>query len=257
MSDPFAQPTQYAAPAPPSAPPATQPTDPFAAQPVTTYAQPGYPTAQPAYAPTAPAGYPTAPPPPGQPASDPYGGQNGGQDDPFGGPAPQNLRPRIRDLEGRLLLIMPEKLERGVVSKTLKNKDASGNLVPVIQDRLTATVVVLAGPPVHYGGNPDARQTSQRKPHDKIAELPWRIKSMWIQNVGLISQCEIAMDNVERRARGVQLPPGSIFMVLGQLYQSEPTTNPEGSWLVHPPTDEEKAIARAWLRANPSDPFGK
>lgn len=249
MTDPFARPA-----APPIADPFGQPNQ-------TTYAPPVQPaqyppqTAQPVYAPPAPAGYPSTPPTPAQPASGAYSGQQTQPygDDPFGGPAPQTLRPRVRDLEGRLLLILPERLERGVVSKTLKNTDGS----PVIQDRLTASVVVLDGGPVHYGGSPDARQSSQRKPHDKVAEVPWKIRSMWIQNVGLISQSEIAMLNVERRNRGLSLEPGAVTMVLGRLYQSEPTTNPEGSWLVSQPTDEDKALARNWLRANPSDPFGK
>lgn len=249
MTNPFGQQAPYAAPPAPV-------TDPFGQPNQATYAPPVQPAQMPAVPPaTGPAspGYPAVPPGPAQAHS----GQYGGADDPFGGPAPQTLRPRVRDLEGRLLLILPERLERGVVSKTLKNKDASGNLVPVIQDKLTATVVVLDGGPVHYGGSPEALQSSQRKPHDKVAEVPWKIRSMWIQNVGLISQSEIAMLNVERRNRGLALEPGAVTMVLGRLYQSEPATNPQGSWLVSEPTDEDKALARAWLRANPSDPFGK
>lgn len=202
-------------------------------------------------------GYPGQPDPfgaqrPAQPAASPIPQQQPDGADPFGGPAPQALRPRIRDLEGRLLLIIPQKIQRGLISKNLKNPDGT----PVVQDRLTADVIVLDGGPVHYGGSPEALQTSQRKPHDKVADVPWRIPGMWINNVGLLSQTSEAMANVERQRSGATLPPGAVTMVLGRLYQADPVNQPQGSWLVSQPTDDEKALARGWLRANPRDPFG-
>jgi len=205
--------------------------------------------AQPAYAPPAPQGYPAVPASPPPATSAPHSGA----DDPFGGPAPQASRPRIRDLEGRTLLIIPQKIQRGLISRTLKDNNGQ----PVVQDRLTADIVVLApAEPVAYGGSPEALQTSQRRPHDKSATVPWFIQGMWISNVGLISQTSVAMANVERQRAGVTLPPGSITMVLGRLFQDDPKNQPQGSWLIDKPTDEEMALARAWLRANPRDPFG-
>jgi len=206
--------------------------------------------AQPAYAPPAPQGYPTTPaaPPPA------VSGQHGGADDPFGGPAPQANRPRVRDLEGRTLLIMPKSIKRGLISAILK--DDKGN--PVVQDRMTADVVVLApAEPVAYGGTPENPQASQRRPHDKSAAVPWFIPGMWISNDGLVSQSSIALANVLRAQSGATPEPGAVTMVLGRLYQAEPTQRGrQGSWLIDKPTDEEKALARAWLRAKPRDPFG-
>jgi hypothetical protein len=154
--------------------------------------------------------------------------------DPFSGPAPQAPRgPRLRDSYGRLLLLIPRKLE----------EDVPNLLQPgTTQDRMTADVVILDGGPISYGGTPE---TTPSIPHTKVAGVPFKTDRMFISSVGLISQCREAL---AKRAQG---KPG---MVLGRLtvgQQSKPGLQPP--WLLTPPTDADKAIGRAYLAT--VDPF--
>lgn len=183
---------------------------------------------------TAPAPTPTANPfagaaPAPTPAPDPFGGG-----DPFSGPAPQQARgPRLRDLYGRLLLLVPQKLEQGIPNRLQPG---------TTQDRMTADVIVLDGGLISYGGRPEA---TPPMPHDKTAAVPHRTPSMFISSAGLISQCREAL---ARRAQG---QPG---MVLGRLTTGnakEPGQN--APWLLTPPTEEDKQAARQYLAS--VDPF--
>jgi hypothetical protein len=205
MTNPFALDTP---PAPAAAPPA----NPFGA--------PGAPVAL-----TNPAGGATVPVPmPTSPAGE----------DPFAGPAPQQARgPRLRDLYGRLLLIVPHKLEEGV-----PNRLQAGTT----QDRMTADVIVLDGGPIAYGGRPEA---TPPVPHDKTANVPHKTTRQYISSVGLISQCR---DALAKRLRG---EPG---MVLGRLAVGESKEpGQQGPWLLTPPTEQDKVIARQYLAT--VDPF--
>lgn len=164
--------------------------------------------------------------------------------DPFGAPAPQSDRARVRDCAGRLLLIMPKKVETVRNSLDRKNPDAT-------QDRMTADIVILDGGPILYGGNPEARQNP--KAHDRTHDVPWKMTGSYVSNVGLVSQCRDALHE-HLRAKSGQ-PPKGPTMVLGRLYQGPAGENPEGPWLLAAPSDEDKALARSWLAANPRDPF--
>lgn len=218
MTNPFAypQPTAPAAPQPAPAPPPAAP----AANP---FGTPGQPVAL-----TNPTGGPTVPVPmntaPGT--------------DPFSAPAPQQPRgPRLRDIYGRLLLVIPHKLEEGLVSRTFRNPDGSA----VVNDRMTADIIVLDGGPIHYGGKPEAVPPM---PHDKVANPPHRTPRAFISAVGLISQCREAL---AKRQRG---EPG---MVLGRLGKGESNGKGEPPWLLAPFTPEDAQIARQYLST--VDPF--
>jgi hypothetical protein len=202
MTNPFAP--QAPASAPPAAP------NPFG---------PGVATAAPAqqYAPAAPA---------------PAGG------DPFGAPAPRADRPTMLCLPGRLLLVMPKRMEYNVPVKNPKPG------MPAQQDRLTADVIVLDGGTLHYGGDPGARPP---RPHTKTAEVPLRIEGMYISQKGLLSQTREAVDKLQSGQPGA--------MVLGRLGWGEAKPGENAPYLLMPFTEQDAQVARAWLAANPPTPF--
>jgi hypothetical protein len=241
------QPNPFEQGGPPQAPPA----NPFGGQPAAPLA-PAYPQQYPASAPPAP-GYPpqqqyapqappqAAPPFPGAVPSHTIGG------DPFRPPAPQVDRPRVQDLFGCLLLVMPKRIEYGITSR-FRNPDGSAQK----QDRMTADVVVLRGPdqsqtggtPTHvpYGGTPEGRG-NQYKPHDKWFAAPGKIDAMYISNKGLISQCREALEQTAAgRGQG---------MVLGVLDQGEAQGENAPPWLLRAFDESQAALARQWLGAHP------
>lgn len=169
--------------------------------------------------PTPPAVTPSAPLAPGE--------------DPFSGPAPRADRPRVRDMYGRLLLVIPHKLEEGIPNRLQPG---------TTQDRMTADVVVLDGGALPYGGRPEA---TPPVPHTKTAQVPLKVDRMFISQAGLISQSREAL---AKRLRG---QPG---MVLGRLAVGE-TSNPgqNAPYLLTPPTEEDKQLARKYLAS--VDPF--
>lgn len=217
MTNPFAQsaPTQAAPPPAPAGNPFANPGQPTV---VTPPAQGGAPIHTPAQAPV---GY-----------TPPAGG------DPFGQPAPRAERPRPTDLYGRLLLIIPKRLEEGVTSATLKNTDGSAQ----VQDRLTADVIVLDVSdtnPLDYGGSPEKMPPT---PHTKRATAPTRFVDMYLSGKGLISQ---SRDALAKRRRN---EPG---MVLGRLTKEAGQNKP---WLLAPYTEQDAALARQYLSTvNPFD----
>jgi len=175
---------------------------------------------------TAPA---TAPLPPTAPAPVTDDG------DPFSGPAPQEARgPRLREMYGRLLLIIPHKLEEGIPNRL----DPRGGT----QDRMTADVVILDGGSVSYGGKPEA---TPPKPHTKVAGTPHKNSRMFISAVGMISQC--------REALAKKIRSGQPGMVLGRLSVGEAKGDQNPPYMLTPPTDADKAVARAYLAT--VDPF--
>lgn len=215
MTNPFALAAPPAAPDQPRPPTAANP---FAAAP----AVPAAPTPVPAAVTT------------GAPVAGGYASGAGVTDDPFSAPAPQQPRgPRLRDLYGRLLLVVPTKLEQGV-----PNRLQPGST----QDRMTADVIVLDGGPIAFGGKPEAVPPV---PHDKTAQVPHKTPGMYISSSGLISQSREAL---AKRAQG---QPG---MVLGRLGVG--TKKEEGQsapWLLSVPTDADKTLARQYLAQ--VDPF--
>ncbi len=169
------------------------------------------------------------------PPSDPFAGAGAGGGDPFDAPAPQQPRgPRMRDLYGRLLLIVPHKLEEGVPNRLGKPGDT--------QDRMTADVIVLDGGPIHYGGAPEKIPAV---PHDKTAQVPHCTKRQFISNAGIISQCRVALAK--------KVTTGQPGMVLGRLGVGEAKGDNNAPYLLNPPTEQDKQIARNYLAT--VDPF--
>jgi len=161
-------------------------------------------------------------------------------EDPFANsdPSPQAPRsPRFRELYGRLIILVPKRLEKGLVSGRFKNPDGSA----VIQDRMTADLIVLDGGTIHYGGEPEKVPPIA---HDKTAEVPARWNDTFISFAGIISQCR---DALAARAAG---RPG---MVIGRLTKGTDSGKGNPPWLITPATDADKALGRQYLAT--VDPF--
>lgn len=161
-----------------------------------------------------------------------WGGANPNPDE-FAAPdAVGGIRPRLKDAGvGRLVLISPMKIERNVPNQLAK-PDENGKLPT--QDRMTADVVFLDGPPFMYGGDPDG-DNGQPKPHTMQATMPHEARSMWLSNVLLIQQCERSIGG---------------GMVLGRLIKgipSRPGNRPP--WKLDDPTEADKQVARDYLVA--------
>lgn len=107
--------------------------------------------------------------------------------------------PKIGDLQGRLLIVLPESLQRGLPSRFMGT-----NGQPQTVDRLTATVVVLDGGPLQWGGT----QPGSQRQH---AEVPYVIKGLWIQQTKLIEQLD---EPLRMRLNG---QPG---LALGRLWKT-------------------------------------
>jgi hypothetical protein len=185
--------------------------------------------AAPVAAPVAPVASPT--PVAAPVAPDPFGGG----EDPFSGPAPQRPRgPRMRELHGRLLLLRPLSVEK------VKQDQDDGTSKMV--DRMTTDVIVLDGTAIAYGGTPEKLPPV---PHNMTAPIPFKIDSMFISSVGIVSQCREAL---EARRQG---KPG---MVLGRLTTGQAKSDKHNPpYLLTPFNDADKAIARQYL--SQVDPF--
>jgi hypothetical protein len=135
---------------------------------------------------------------------------------------------------GRLLLIIPHKLEEGIPNRLGKAGD--------VQDRMTADVVILDGGTIAYGGAPEKIPAV---PHTKSAEVPLKSARMFISSAGIISQC--------RQALAKKVATGQPGMVLGRLSVGEAKGDQAPPYLLTPATDADKQLARQYL-AN-VDPF--
>lgn len=185
-----------------------------------------------------PSAAPAATAAPSAPAQRPV--QGGTDDDPFGGPAPRAPKgPRFREMHKRLLLILPKKLEEGVPNRLGEPGDT--------QDRMTADVIILDGDPIAYGGEPEK---VDGKPHDKVAQIPHKNTAMFVSYSGIVSQCREALENYKAKK-------GGKTMALGRLGLGEvPTNGGNRPWVLQDPTEQDRAIAREYLRKNPpADPF--
>lgn len=170
-----------------------------------------------------------------QPPANPYGAPSGGTD-PFDDPAPPRPRgPRLEEMSGRLLLVIPKGMDKG------KGTDDKGNATEY--DRMTADVIVLDGGPMAYGGKPTGRPPV---PHDKVGQIPWREVGMYITGKAIISQARDAWAKRQRNEPG---------MVVGRLGYGEQPADPkfQAPWVLEKATPADKDIARAYLAT--IDPF--
>lgn len=157
--------------------------------------------------------------------------------DPFDDPAPPRPKgPRLDDMYGRLLIVIPKGMDKAT------STDDDGKKTEY--DRMTADVIILDGPsPMPYGGQPNGRPPT---PHDRVAPIPHREVGMYISAKAIISQ---SRDAWAKRQAG---QPG---MVLGRLNYGEKPANPKMSapWVLDKATDADRVIARAYLAT--IDPF--
>lgn len=157
-----------------------------------------------------PGGYSTPPPP--------TASNGGGQ-------------PKFSDLQGRLLLILPERIERGLPSRFMNNG------VPQTQDRLTATVIVLDGGPLQWTPSRNGQPGQPR-----AEQVPYVIKGMWITQTKLIEQLSEALG--VRQAGG----PG---LALGRIWKAGQQQN--DPWLLAPPSPQDGALYDQYVSA--TNPF--
>lgn len=172
--------------------------------------------------------------PPVAPATNGAGAPVGS--DPFDDPAPPRPKgPRLDDMYGRLLIVIPKGMDKG------KSTETDGTVSTY--DRMSADVIVLDGQPMPYGGKPNGRPPT---PHDRVAPIPHREMAMYISAKAIISQAREAW---AKRQRG---EPG---MVLGRLAYGEQPSDPkfQAPWVLDRATDADRAIARAYLAT--IDPF--
>ena len=210
----------------------------------------------PAYAPPAPApaGNPYAQPP--APVGNPYAQPAAAPAPQYQGwpqnsaPAPTNLvaqpgkfnnppppsasgggaRPRLLDMYGRLLIILPEHIQRGLPSRFMNNGQ------PQLQDKLTATVIVLDsgdpnnGPKLAFGGEPE-KGPAGKGPHTQFVDVPYVVKGLWINQSKLIEQLE---ESLAQRLRG---EPG---LALGRLWKVGSAQN--DPWVLAPAQPADVAL---------------
>lgn len=113
--------------------------------------------------------------------------------------------PKVADLQGRLLIILPESIQRQIPSRFMNNG------VPSLQDKLTATVIVLDGGPLSWtpkqGGVMGQPRTEQ---------VPFVIKGLWIVQSKLIEQLEEPLAMRQR---------GEAGLALGRLWKTGPSNS--------------------------------
>lgn len=181
----------------------------------------------------APQGAPQGYAPPAQHAAPASTGDEFGNPDAVGGP-----RVKFADAgPGRLVLITPTRIERGVVNR-LAQPDASGQLPT--QDRMTAHVVFLDGPPFMYGGDPQG-ENGPPKPHTNQAVIPHEARNMFISNVLIVQQCEGSIPGAPGNPTGGK--------VLGRLVKGQPSKpGLRPPWKLDDPTEQDRQMARDYLR---------
>jgi hypothetical protein len=246
MTNPFMPQPQQAPPAQPQQPagnpyaPQPQPQqpqgNPYAPQPQQP-AQPQYaPPAQPQYT-QQPAQHAYAPQPQYAPQQQAPAGliARPGQ---FNAPPPPSASgasgmPKVSDLQGRLLIVLPETIQRAMPSRFTGPGGA-----PQTQDRLTATVIVLDG-----GNGPFTwtRAAQGQQPQTQTQGTPFVIKGLWIQQTKLIEQLEEAL---AMRLRG---EPG---ISLGRLWKTGPSNS--DPYVLASPNPQEVAEYDAYVsQVNP------
>lgn len=154
-------------------------------------------------------------------------------------PAPPSAgggaRPRLLDMYGRLLLVLPEHIQRNVPSRFVNNQGQ-----PQTQDKLTATIVVLDGGTLSFGGEPE-KGPAGKGAHTMSVDTPHVVKGLWINQSKLIEQLEEAL---AMRLRG---EPG---LALGRLWKVGTAQN--DPWVLAAPTAEDVAIYDAYVsQVNP------
>ena len=153
------------------------------------------------------------------------------ENDPFDDPGSGSAYPTLKQLKERLLIVIPQRLERG-----LPNTLNPGQT----RDRLTANVVVLDGDSIDKRIDDDDNEF----PFDEPLVPPFKLDDMYLSGAKLISETKHKLPHGEK-------PAG---MVLGRLTKLKPLkAGQKGAWSLVAASDADKAKAREYL-AN-VDPF--
>jgi len=151
--------------------------------------------------------------------------------DPFDDPGSSSTYPSFKQLRGRVLIVRPTKLEKG-----LPNTLQPGQT----RDRMTADVVVLDGDPITARLDDDDNET----PFDEPLVPPFKLEDMYISGNKLISECKGKLPAGDK-------PAG---LVIGELTKLPPLkAGQKGAWSLKAATDEQKALGRKYLAS--VDPF--
>lgn len=139
--------------------------------------------------------------------------------------------PRLQDMGGRLLLISPTKIERGVPND-LSDKPGA------VQDRLTCDIVILGNQPIAYGGKPE-----EGKPHTMQSVCPSEWPSKFVSGVLIVGQLE---DKLPERNGGV---PGFMLGVLERNPNPNAKPGRKLAWKLSDPTPAQIQEAQAFVAA--------
>jgi hypothetical protein len=159
-------------------------------------------------------------------AQDPFAGANGSPDgDPFDAPAEiPSEYPKLVDMWERLLMVQPTKYEQGIAS-SFRNQDGTVQL----QNRMTANVYVIDGGPV---GTFTVSSFS----------------AMYISNGRLV-------DQLMKAYKGQSMVLGRLDTKDGKAKTGTPKKAGAGNpWGFQDPTEEDKALARAYIAAGYRQP---
>lgn len=143
--------------------------------------------------------------------------------------------PSIGDLQGRLLIIMPESVRRNVPSKF-----AGQNGAAQTQDQMTCTIIVLADGGVNslqFMPKQNGQPTGQMQ----TVQLPYVIKGKWITQRKLVEQLEEAL---AMRLRG------EAGLVFGRLWKAG-TGNNDPYVLATPQPHEVEVYNQYVTQTNP------
>lgn len=143
--------------------------------------------------------------------------------------------PRMQDMAGRLVLISPTKIERGVVNTLAKVQPGQP---PALQDRLTCDIV-LFGQPIAYGGKPE-----QGIPHTLMANCPSEWPARFISGKLIVGQLESKLP--ERTGTG---QPGFLLGVLERNPNPNAAPGQPLSWKLGDPSPAQIQEAQAFLAA--------
>jgi hypothetical protein len=153
------------------------------------------------------------------------------EDDPFSDPGSASGFPSLKQLKGRILIVVPKTLERN-----LPNTLNPGQT----RDRLTADVHVLSGEDITARLDDDDNET----PFDEPLTIPCKLADMYLSGAKLINETKAKLPQGDK-------PAG---MVIGVLTKLPPLkAGQKGAWSLAAATDEQKAVGRKYL-AN-VDPF--
>lgn len=124
---------------------------------------------------------------------------------PFNDPAPiGGVRPAIRDLEGRIVIITPTFI--ATVPNQLSREPGA------TQERVTADIMVVDGGPLDFGGNPTGAGNKPPTPHTLRVSVPWKATGVYISQTNMVDALRARVGKgvvLGRITRGIASRPGN------------------------------------------------